>query len=233
MYTPWHVTMALRMLQKYTPETDNLSIYETVDQAWAYLDKKYANSTAVSARLIEDFIKDRSNPGKNDDQKLLSLHNKTMKLYSRLKVVSQETQLTHNIYLMNQAFYQMPEKFADRLSIIRKAMDAKGAGYHPDAMWVAFKTYVEEEIETIRTYRPYNITSNKNEVKSDPPKSKNKVDSVKPAKTPKAGSDQLHSDPAIKKMQQKFDACPACSKYHTWRGKYGEKASSKLSDCDV
>ena len=44
MYTPWHVTMALRMLQKYTPETDDLSIYETVDQAWAYLDKKYANS---------------------------------------------------------------------------------------------------------------------------------------------------------------------------------------------
>ena len=98
--------MVLRMLQKYTPESDDMSIFETPDQAWSYLDKKYANSVAVSARLIEEFIKDKSLVGKNDDQKLMYLHNKVMKLYSRLKAVGQDSQLTHNIYVMNQAFHR-------------------------------------------------------------------------------------------------------------------------------
>ena len=47
--------MVLRMLQRCTPKVDDLSIYENVEQAWAYLDKKYANSVAVSSRLIEEF----------------------------------------------------------------------------------------------------------------------------------------------------------------------------------
>ena len=102
-------------------------------------------------------------------------------------------------------------------------------------MWKAWLKFVEDEIEIIQTYRPYNLTTNqptKSQDSSSKPKSKS-VNQVKQSKNPPSTSTTLHSDPNIKKNQQKFGPCPVCKKYHTWKGKCGEKASSKLSDCDV
>ena len=140
------------------------------------------------------------------------LHSKVMKLFSRLKAVGQEKQLTHNVYVMNQAFYQMPEKFSDRLSVLRKEWDASGDANGPDAMWKAFKKFVDDEIETIQTYRAFNLTTsaskNDKHEKHDSKSKPKSIHAVKPSsnssRPPPTTSVALHSDPNIRKNQQKF-----------------------------
>ena len=51
-------TWCLRTLQKYTPKEDDLTIHETLKDAWSFLDKKYANPVSVSSRLISTFVND-------------------------------------------------------------------------------------------------------------------------------------------------------------------------------
>ena len=68
-----------------------------------------------------------------------------------LKTVGQEEQLTNNVYVLDRAMKLIPEKFNDRFSEKRKAVDksAPGASSSPKDMWNVLKTFLEEERDTI------------------------------------------------------------------------------------
>ena len=97
-----------RTLQKKTPACDDLSIYDNHEDMIKYLKKKYSNPGVVSDHLITDFMKVTNASGKNDDQKLENIHNRVLKLYSKLKTVGQEEQLTKNVLVLTHVIKQLP-----------------------------------------------------------------------------------------------------------------------------
>ena len=46
----------LRQLNRKTPKEDDLTIFETPEEAWRYLDGKYSNPLVVSSTLIDEFL---------------------------------------------------------------------------------------------------------------------------------------------------------------------------------
>ena len=172
----------LRVLQKYTPKEDDLTIFETHKEALAYLDKKYANPVAVSSKLIAGFVNEAAPPGKNDDQKLMAVYAQTMKLFSRLKAVHQESQLTQNMFV-NKVIERLPHKFSDKFLEKRQRLDDTHAGAEldvsamamPEDIWKCLRSYLEDEQHIIQTYRPYNLT-----LTQDKPRSKRHQSQVNP-----------------------------------------------------
>merc|ERR1719318_2380032 len=100
----------LVQLQKRTPVECNLSTLDTLKDAWAKLDSKYANPKAVNMQLIDEFIGAKLT-GKNEAQQMEDLLNKVTMLEYGLRSVGLETELNLNHFLVNQAILKMPEKY--------------------------------------------------------------------------------------------------------------------------
>ena len=87
----------MRNLQDRTLKEDDIMMFQKPDEAWNYLKSKYANPVKVSATQMDGFMKLRSMPGANDQQKLIKLESTLLKLVAQLRAVDQVEQITNNL----------------------------------------------------------------------------------------------------------------------------------------
>ena len=239
-------TWLLRTMNKCTPKCDDLTIFSTSREAMDHMKGKYANPIAVSNSLIKKFVAKNSLPGRNDDQKLIQLHYELQRLHHKLKVNKQEEQLTQSSFIVQHAMELLPSKFYDRLSDKRKVVKAQmGESAEPQALsdakllWKVLRDFLEEERETIASFRPHNLDLGS--LSSQPPTSgSKKVNQVQNSKNKQSkGSSTpsnynqigLSKDTAMKDKQVALGSCPACARYHVWKGNNGDQPSAKFSDC--
>ena len=110
-YEEWHESIMpeeedswiLRVLDEKTPACDDLSIYTTSKEAWTYLSNKYANPLQVADTLIKDFMALTALEGHNDQQKLVDLETRLLKLKSQLNAVHEIEQISNNLHAICHA----------------------------------------------------------------------------------------------------------------------------------
>ena len=83
---------------------------DTIEDAWARLDSKYASTAIVSSNLINGFIEFKLT-AKNDARKMVELEEVLMTLYYDLRAIKQEDQVTQNIFLLQQAVQKIQKDY--------------------------------------------------------------------------------------------------------------------------
>ena len=90
---------------------------DTIEDAWACSDSKYASTAIVSSNLINGFIEFKLT-AKNDARKMVELEEVLMTLYYDLRAIKQEDQVTQNIYLLQQAVQKIPKDYQARYAAV-------------------------------------------------------------------------------------------------------------------
>ena len=72
-------------LNKMTPERDILDNFNTMEEAWEYLDTRYGNADKISQELIDEYLKFQFK-GRNDHQKLVELNEKLQNPESKIMI---------------------------------------------------------------------------------------------------------------------------------------------------
>ena len=242
----------LRNMDRLTPEEDDLRIYSTVTEAWAHLDQKYANSLVVSNEVIDVFISTKPSDitGRTDEIKLQVLRNGILRLRKQLAGVGEEHQLTENMVSVRQILKLIPPSYAKTWATSPEAQEvanvrslsgnkdvakihySKIMGYierilmsiHQNASWLLQTE--ESGKKGGKSVKRVCFFSKEGQPKPDDNSNSNRPnDGRKPP--PKNGqvSDKVKAD------QNKYGPCPLCKKGHTFQGRYGIQASSKVQDC--
>ena len=230
----------LRMLDQKTPKSDDISIYQTMKEAWAYLDEVYANPLSVSAHLMTGFMSDKPIPGANDDQKLINLHTQVMKLLNDLKAVGEEHQLTKNTFAIQHLIKKLPDQAGVELGTIRRRKERENAAsgveltseQRSEALWDTVKQYLNDQKSDIIAFRPWKLDQKPTKAKI------NAVNDQKPSSKKPAASEASHdtgrlsTDSAIKAKQLEFGKCKSCNGYHVWHTQRKQvRPSDRLNDC--
>ena len=232
----------IRNLQRLTPKEDDLSIFCTAKEAWAHLDAKYANPVAVSSTLMKDFLAVTKLDGSNDQQRVLDLYLKVMKLHKRLTAVEEAEQLTNNMTAISHVLRLLPPKYNDEWAAMRESQKDgddpnQSRRAKADELWKTLKDFLTKKKYAIEEYCPWTLDKAKPSQQSSTSGKKVNQVNKKPASTPSSSAatsgqnNKLSSDEKIKKKQLEYGKCPACSGYHTWKAVRGPVASKRLADC--
>ena len=241
----------LRNMDRLTPDEDDLRIYSTVIEAWAHLDQKYANSLVVSNEVIDAFISTKPSDivGRNDKIKLQVLRNGILRLRKQLAGVGEEHQLTENMVSVRQILKLIPPSYAKTWATSPEAQEVanvQSLSGNKDVAKVHFSKimgYIERILKSIHQNASWLLQSEEHgkkggksvkrvcffskegQPKSDDNSNSNRNNDGR--KPPRNGqvSDKVKAD------QAKYGPCPLCKKGHTFQGRYGTQASSKVQDC--
>ena len=243
----------LRNMDRLTPEEDDLRIYTTVKEAWDHLDRKYANSLVVANEVIDAFIATRPGDiaGRNDEIKLQVLRTGILRLRKQLAGVGEEHQLTDNMVSVRQILKLIPPSYAKIWATSPEAQEVGNVrdlsgnkdvakvhytkimgfierildGIHQNASWLLQPE--DQGKKGNRNVRRVCFFSKDGYTKSEDNSNRNSSKDNDGRKPPKNG--QLSEK--VKADQAKYGPCPLCKKGHTFQGRYGIQASSKVQDC--
>ena len=254
------VVWVLRHMDRLTPKDDDLKIFTTLEEVWRYMDRKYANSLVVSSEVIDNFIAYRSTdiPGRNDEVKLQYLHTAILRLKKQLNGVGEEHQLTENMVSVRHILRLIPETYTKDWATSPEALEvARVRSLHgkKDVAKVHFTqimAYIERLLDSLHENASWLLQDKKkghvkrvclftgdkradsvsdSEEDRAPPNRSNGDNKRKDNKDKKDKKDAGQLSDKIKADQAKYGKCPLCHNGHTFQGKYGLQASSKVQDC--
>ena len=145
----------LRLMALHCPEKDLAKRFKTKEEAFKYLDHKFANPVAVAETVVEKFLGASSVDGATDQAKVVELNKVLQTLYTSLEVVKQERQLTHSIPMVNRAVKLLPQKyreeFADKVDDAEEALGTDLSLTAPQK-WALLKEWLENKARKLTIY---------------------------------------------------------------------------------
>ena len=248
----------LRNLQRCTPAEDDLRIHTDLDGVWHYMDRKYANSLVVANEVLDVFLGQKKSeiPGRNEECKLRNLNLAVLRLRKQLSGVQEEQQLTENLVTIRHILKLMPDTYArgwttsPESAEVSKVRSLQGKRDVAGVMYINIMVYLARVIDGLYENTPW-LLEEKN--KGDKAGKKLNLFGARGAKDNSDGSDneeggrgKRHKDrkkdykdkddsgeitQKVKDDQKSYGKCPFCSGYHTFKGKFGIQASTRVSDC--
>ena len=143
-------------LNKMTPERDILDNFNTMEEAWEYLDTRYGNADKISQELIDEYLKFQFK-GRNDHQKLVELNEKLQALKVKLCYMNMEHQLTGNDTIINRTIAQIPGKF-DNEFVVQLGDNENKPG---KTKWDLLSDFLTKRAKYIETYQPNMVEEKK------------------------------------------------------------------------
>ena len=104
---------AVRILNKYTPKLIDLQNCTTLTEALTELDHQYGNATNISATFIKEFL-DLKFKAKSPQSKVVEIKTAVFQLFTDLKAVKQEENLTKTPFIMNSVHKMLPPTWQDK-----------------------------------------------------------------------------------------------------------------------
>ena len=125
-----------------------------MEDAWERLDNKYAVPKVVTSTLIKEFVGLKLK-SKGDASKLLELKDELETLYSDLKAVKAEDQVTNNNYLLNTAIEMIPKSFQEGLANYRCKKESQPG----ETLYKVLSDFLKRTVRNIEWYNPHWLDS--------------------------------------------------------------------------
>ena len=239
---PWmSQEIALRELNRCTPKSIDLSIYDSVDDIWRELGRLYGNPLTISSSIMDKFLelKPQDVEGETEELQLANLEKILYKLRKQLKQVDELQQLTESAASVKQVIKLLPRPFARVWAASPEAKETTrevaGLAEKRDvakAQYEALATFIHETVDNLHTQSPWLLMPPPSK-KDDKKGGKNQRNINAATTGRKDRPDDKPTDQArLKEKQTEYGPCPACGKGHTFKGRNGQTiASNRMSDC--
>ena len=249
-------TFLLTTVDECTPDEDDLYHYTTMEEVWTYLNNKYANSSIVATKLINEFVKHQPDTTESDEIQLLRLERRVRLLFMDLKAVGEQNQLIYTPYFIGEALKTVPRYYHNELMSL---LDTNAKKQEPDrkSKYEVVDEYLRSKKESIERFAPEigiqliqtkSSNSNRDKGKQDKfcqrcqvahPLGKHtvKLNAFGANDNKNRGPQQRNrsgggvQSEAFKRRQREYGRCRLCNEFHTFDFKGSPFASSRFSDC--
>ena len=103
----------IRLIAENSGHIKVQTMFENPDDAWTWLDKKYANDVVICDTICTDFLDLDKMPGHNDPTRIINLQEHIKELQLTLRTYNEEEQLTTVRPMLIKLVNLLPEKFRE------------------------------------------------------------------------------------------------------------------------
>ena len=111
----------LRLICSKCPHKNLSAMFDTVDEAWNYLDDIYADEQKISDDYTMAFLDRTSVPGATDQEMIMSLYEIVKQLYNTLKAVNRTYELTHQSQMISRIVRLIPIQYREQWEVHKAA----------------------------------------------------------------------------------------------------------------
>ena len=139
------------MLDQYTPDSIHLASNHSLEQCWQDLLNRYANATAITSKVVKEYLDFKPNNAWTDFVKVIKLEALVRKTYRSLAVVGKLSQLTEVDRMLTHAMECLPPTHSDQV-ISLQYMNVQKPPKFQMSRWDVFYQFLKDKKASMQQF---------------------------------------------------------------------------------